>query len=201
MEEDSHFALQAVREKDLDTLKNIDDLSQELIEKSMFIAAEKGYSEIFKYLAEKADVEKTQWDDCQKISAKEGHLNVFAYLNEYKAEYIYDDWHDFIEYAVIRGDLKMVKYLDQGIMDEYIILAMNHEQHHIAKYALEHGNVRFMNWEECLIAALDQKYLDLAEIITKQFEDIDWNDIYAELGEYCSDVVYDYVKDKIELNA
>nr|QBK92511.1 MAG: ankyrin repeat protein [Pithovirus LCPAC401] len=204
MAEDNHFSLQAVRKRDLDTLKNIDNLSQESIEKSMLIAAEKGYFEIFKYLVEKADEEKTQWGDYQEISAKEGHLNIFVYLNENKAEYIYDDWHDFMEYAVIRGDLEMVKYLDHGIIDEYIVLAMNHRHHHIAKYALENGNVRFMDLDEYLMGSLEQGYFDLVEIIVEQLEDIDWNQIYEEFeGDYeenSNKVVRAYIKSKIESN-
>ena len=49
----SEFDLQIVRDGDLDTFRNIDDLSQELIEKSMNIAVEEGYFDIFKYWQER----------------------------------------------------------------------------------------------------------------------------------------------------
>ncbi len=196
-----NLALQAVRRRDLDSLRNINDLSQELIEQSLFIAAEKGYFEIFKYLAEKADEEETEWSDYQVNSAEKGYVNIFAYLNEHYKDYVYDDWNSFVEDAVIRGDFEMVKYLDQGNMDQYVILAMEHKQHRIAKYALEYGNVRFMDYEEYLREALEQGYLDLVEIIAEQLEDlkdIDWNQIYEEFEGDCSDVVCAYIKNKIK---
>ncbi len=196
----SDFILQAATKGDLTALKNINDLSQELIEQFMLISAEKGYFKIFKYLAEKADKERTEWTDYQEISAREGHVNIFAYLNEYKKDYVYDDWGSFMEDAIIRGDFEMVKFLDRGNMDEYVVLAIDHRRHDIAKYALEHGNIRFMDWEEPMVAALEQKYLDLAEIITGQFDDINWKDVYAEIEGYCSDVVAAYIKNKIKLN-
>ena len=103
-----------------------------------------------------------------------------------------------MEDAVIRGDLDMVKYLDQGKMDEQVILAMDHGHHDIAKYALENGNIRFMDWDEYLITALEQGYLDLADIVAERLEDVDWNDIYQGFEGDCSDIVCAYIKNKIE---